>query len=254
MPNIMEHFTQRARPVLSLAQAAAMSMDSAWIDSDHLLLGLLNEADGTAAQILTAAGLDAAKVAEIARQQSKERRFPAAQFDLSADAKRTLELAVDEARRIGHAYIGAEHLLLGLLRLQDGAALNILRKLDVSREQIRQQVIAVIEAQPEAPSAPEAPSSYMRPAFSPFDYFLLRMSSRSSGQISHLPIELFTSVKDALDEALKEVASSGFLLLEERHLMLGLLQNRDSAARRVLLEAGIDLDAVIDQLRRPPDA
>lgn len=250
----MERFTQRARRVLSLAQEAAMSMDSASIDSDHLLLGLLNEADGAAAQILIATGLEAAKVAEIARQQSKARRRPAVQPDLSADVKRTLELAVNEARRLGHAYIGSEHLLLGLIRLQDGAALDILRQLNIRPEEIRRQFSAIMQARPAHAPAPDAPAPARASALRDVDYFLLRMTSRSMGGISHLTVDLSPAVKDALEEALKEVADSGFLLLDERHLLLGLLRNHDGALRRALLDAGLDLDAMIDQLRRPSDA
>ena len=230
-----------------------MSMDSAWIDSDHLLLGLLNEPDGTAAQALRASGVDASEIANLVRQQSKARRKSGAQPDLSADSKRTLELAVDEARRMGHNYIGTEHLLLGLVRLEDGAALDILRKLNVSREQIRQQAIVLIPEQLKAHPAPDRPRSSIRPALSSFDYFLLRMTSRSSGGISHSTVDLAPAVKDALEKALKEVAHSGYLQLEERHLLLGLLQDPNGELRRVLLDAGVDLDKFANQLRRPAD-
>lgn len=253
MPNRMERFTQRSRRVLSLAQEAAMSMDSASIDSDHLLIGLLNEADGAAAQALSASGVDASAVANLARQQSQARRRSPAQLDLSNDSKRTLELAVDEARRLGHTYIGTEHLLLGLVRLEGGAALEILRKLNISREQIRQQVSELLQARSEAPTAPARPKSSIRPALSSFDYFLLRMTSRSSGGVSHLAVDLAPAVKDALEEALKEVAQSGYLQLEEKHLLLGLLQDPDGELRRLLFDLGVDLDMLANQLRRPAD-
>lgn len=257
MPNQMERFTQRSRRVLSLAQEAAMSMGSAWIDSDHLLIGLLNESDGAAAQALRASGVDASEVANLARQQSKARRNSSAQPDLSDHSKRTLELAVDEARRLGHNYIGTEHLLLGLLRLEEGAALDILRTLNISREQIRQQAIVLIQEQLKAPLAPYPPPDPPLPArestLRAIDYFLLRMTSRSSGGISHLAVDLSPAVKDALEEALKEVAHSGYLQLEERHLLLGLLQEPNRELSRLLLGTGVDLDKLANQLRRPAD-
>lgn len=252
MPNRMERFTQSSRRVLSLAQESAMSMDSAWIDSDHLLIALINEADGTAAQALRAAGVDASEAADLARQQSKARRRSVDHPDLSADSKKTLELAVDEARRLGDNYIGTEHLLLGLLRLEDGAALNILRKLNVSREQIRQSVGAVMQARP-APSPPDPPLPARESPLRVVDYFLLRMTSRTSGEVSHFAVDLSSAVKDALEEALKEVAHSGTLQLEDRHLLLGLLQVPDGDLKRLLLDTGADLDKLANQLRRPAD-
>ena len=257
MPNRMERFTQRSRRVLSLAQEAAMSMHSAWINSDHLLLGLLNEPDGTAAQALRASGVDASEVANLARQQSKARPRSPAHPDLSAECKRTLEFAVDEARRLGHNYIGTEHLLLGLCRLEKGAALDILRKLNVSREQIRRQAIVLIQEQLKVRPATSPPIDPPLPAReSPVrvvDYFLLRMTSRSSGEVSHFAVDLSPAVKDALEEALKEVAHSGYLQLDERHLLLGLLQDPNGELRRVLLDAGVDLDELVNQLRRTAD-
>lgn len=253
MPNQMERFTQRSRTVLSLAQEAAMSMESASIDSDHLLLGLLNEPDGAAAQALGAAGVHASEVANLARKHSQARRRSGAPPDMSADCKRTLELAVDEARRLGHNYIGAEHLLLGLLRLEGGAALDILRKLNRSREQIRQRVSDALQEQSEAAPAPVRTRSALRPALRSFDYFLLRMTSRSSGGISHLAVDLSPALKDALEEALKEVAHSGYLQLDERNLLLGLLQDPKGDMRRYLLDAGVDLDRLVQHLRRPAD-
>ncbi|MCY3832557.1 MAG: hypothetical protein OXG85_06040 [Chloroflexi bacterium] len=249
----MERFTQRARRVLGLAQEAAISLQSASIDTEHLLLGLMSEEDSIAARILSAAGIDGSQVEDLARAESKAKPALAGQIDLSADSKATLELAVDEARRQGHNYIGSEHLLLGLLRLEDGAALNILRKLDVSPDQIRRQYTTLMREQPAATARSEAPGPSRRVFSSNIEYFLLRSTSRSSGQISHLPVELSIEVKDALEEALKEIAHTGFLRLEERHLLLGLLQNREGAVRRILLDTGIDPDEIIHKLRRPID-
>lgn len=249
MPNRMERFSQRARRVLSLAQEAALAMHSAWIDTDHLLIGLLNEADGAAARTLRALGVDASEVANLARQQSKARPRSPAHPDLSAECKRTLEFAVDEARRLGHNYIGTEHLLLGLCRLEKGAALDILRKLNVSREQIRRKVVAIMQTRPAPSPPPDPPLPARESPVRLVDYFLLRMTSRSSGEVSHFAVDLSPAVKDALEEALKEVAHSGYLQLDERHLLLGLILSQDGELRRLLLGADFDLDALILQLR-----
>ncbi len=253
MPNKIERFTQRARRVLSLAQEAAMSLASAQIDSEHLLLGLMGEEEAISSRALNAVGLDRSQVEDLARGTSQVKRLPEDQPDLSADSKKTLELAVDEARRLSHHYIGSEHLLLGLLRLPESAALDILQQLKVDPEQIRQQIAILMQERPSFNPPLERPRSVARPAPRHYDYFLLRATSRSSGEISHLAVDLSAEVKGVLEEALKEMGASGFLQLDERHLLLGMLQNRASPLRRLLLEADLDLDGFMRQLRSPDE-
>jgi len=253
VPNKMERFTQRARRVLSLAQEAAIAMDSAWIDTEHVLLALIDEGGGTAARILSETGIDRQQVEALARAESRAKSTRSHQLDLSPDTKKTLEMAVDEARRMDHGYIGSEHLLLGLLRLENCAAVNILRKLDVNREEIRRQFTVIMQEGPALTPQSDAPGSSRLEFASNIEYFLLRTTSRTTGQISHLPLDLSPDIKAALEEALKEVGHTGLLLLEERHLLLGLLQNRAGALSRILLAAGIEIDELILSLRRPGD-
>ncbi|MCY3916634.1 MAG: hypothetical protein OXG49_11530 [Chloroflexi bacterium] len=253
MPNKMERFTQRARRVLSLAQEAAVALNSSLIDTEHLLLGLMGEEESIASRALIAAGIKRSQVEDLARAASGTKPARSPQPDLSPRSKKTLELAVDEARRLSHHTIGSEHLLLGLLRLPEGAALDILRQLNVNPEQIRQQVAIIMQERPSSHPRLEVPRSFAHPAPSHYDYFLLRATSRTSGEISHLAVDLSAEVKNALEEALKEVGAAGFLLLDERHLLLGMLQNRASPLRRLLLDANVDLDEFIRQLRNPDE-
>ncbi len=253
MPNRMERFTQRARRVLSLAQEAAAALNSSVIDCEHLLLGLMSEGESIAARALIAAGLERSQVEKLARAAAGAKPARDNQLDLSQNAKRTLELAVDEARRLRHHYIGSEHLLLGLLRLPEGAALDILQELKVDPDQIRRQVAIRMEERPSTYPALVRSRSFARPAARHYDYFLLRATSRTTGEISHLVVDLSSELKSALEEALKEVAHTGLLELDERHLLLGMLQNRASPLRRILLDADIDLDEFIRQLRNLDD-
>lgn len=253
MPNRMERFTQRARRVLSLAQEAAVALNSSLIDTEHLLLGLMGEEESIASRALIAVGLERSQVEDLARAASGTKPSRSLQPDLSPHSKRTLELAVDEARRLSHHTIGSEHLLLGLLRLPEGAALDILQKLNVSPEEIRQQVAIIMQERPSTQPPLEMPRSFGRPAPSHYDYFLLRTTSRTSGEISHLAVDLSAEVKNALEQALKEVGAAGPLLLDERHLLLGMLQNRASPLRRHLLDAEVDLDEFIRRLRNPDE-
>ena len=149
VPNKMERFTQRARRVLSLAQEEAERLRHYQIGTEHLLLGLMREDGGVAGRVLRDLGLDLRRVEELVRRLSTaDERTTITQLDLSPGTKKVLELAVDEARRMGHHYIGTEHLLLGLVRQQEGIALDVLRRLGVSPEEVRRQTSKVLQESP----------------------------------------------------------------------------------------------------------
>ena len=145
----MERFTQRARRVLSLAQEEAERLQHGQISTEHLLLGLMREDGGVAGRVLRELGLDPRRVEELViRLSDSGSRAPGAPLDLSAGTKKVLELAVDEARRMGHHYIGTEHLLLGLVRQQEGVAIDVLRRLGISPEEVRRQTRRVLSESP----------------------------------------------------------------------------------------------------------
>jgi ATP-dependent Clp protease ATP-binding subunit ClpC len=147
--NKMERFTQRARRVLSLAQEEAERLQHGQIGTEHLLLGLMREEGGVAGRVLRDLGLEQRRVEELVnRLTDSGHRAPSGNLDLSTGTKKVLELAVDEARRMGHHYIGTEHLLLGLVRQQDGIAIEVLRRLGVSPEEVRRQTRRVLQESP----------------------------------------------------------------------------------------------------------
>ncbi len=166
MPNKMERFTQRARRVLSLAQEEAERLQHGQISTEHLLLGLMREEGGVAGRVLRELGLDQRRVEELViRLTDSGSRAPGDTLDLSAGTKKVLELAVDEARRMGHHYIGTEHLLLGLVRQQDGVAIDVLRRLGISPEEVRRQTRRVLNESPVQQSpAPTAEREQRRSA------------------------------------------------------------------------------------------
>ena len=141
----MERFTQRARRVLSLAHQEAERMRHNYIGTEHLLLGLIQEDSGVAGRVLRELGLEADRVQEMVERLTGSGTFQGGKLDLSPGTQQVLEFAVDEARRMGHQYIGTEHLLLGLVRYGEGVALEVLRKLGISPEQIRRQTRRVLQ-------------------------------------------------------------------------------------------------------------
>jgi ATP-dependent Clp protease ATP-binding subunit ClpC len=153
----MERFTQRARRVLSLAHQEAERMHQNYIGTEHLLLGLMKEEGGVAGRVLRELGLDAMRMEEVIIRITGTGQATAAKLDLSPGVQKALENAVEEARKMGHHYIGTEHLLLGLVELGEGVALDVLRKMGVSAEQIRRQTRRVLEEN-SASSSGETPS------------------------------------------------------------------------------------------------
>lgn len=148
MADNLERFTQRARRVLSLAHQEAERLRHAKIGTEHLLLGLIREEGGVAGRVLRELGLEPERVQEMVERVSLPGRAEPDHIDLSSGTEQVLQLAIDEARRLGHHYIGTEHLLLGLVRQNEGAAIDVLRRLGVSPEQIRRQTRRVLQESP----------------------------------------------------------------------------------------------------------
>jgi len=156
----MERFTQRARRVLSLAHQEAERARQSNIGTEHLLLGLMDEEGGVAGRVLRELGMTSDRVREvIQRVVTGEGRFNPDKIELAPATQQVLEYAVDEARRLGHHYIGTEHILLGLVRVE-GTAMEVLRRLGVTAEQIRRQTRRVLNesAASSTPAASGAPS------------------------------------------------------------------------------------------------
>jgi ATP-dependent Clp protease ATP-binding subunit ClpC len=150
----LERFTQRARRVLTLAQESAEKMHHNYIGTEHLLLGLMLEESGVAGKVLRGMGLNPRRVQEmVERMAGTGRRGTRVTAELTPRTKRVIELAVDEARRLGHHYIGTEHLLLGVIRQGESVALDILKKLGISPDEIRRETQKMIQESPVHTSA-----------------------------------------------------------------------------------------------------
>jgi ATP-dependent Clp protease ATP-binding subunit ClpC len=151
MTDKFDRFTKRARRVLQLAQEEAQRLNHNYIGTEHLLLGLVREENGVASKVLIELGVDPNQVIRaVERTVGRGERPPFGKPTLAPRTKRVIELAVDEARLMGHHYIGTEHLLLGLVREGEGIAVNILRGLGVSLDRVRTQTArSILQAQTE---------------------------------------------------------------------------------------------------------
>jgi len=140
-------FTRRAQKVLILAQEEARRMNYPFVGTEHILLGLLREGEGVAAKVLRETGINVDAVREQVEQMVERGQGPAlAEITLTPRAKHVLELAIDEARNLGHSYIGTEHLLLGLIREGEGVAARVLTASGADLDRFRSAVLEALGA------------------------------------------------------------------------------------------------------------
>ena len=155
MASNFDKFTERARKVLSLAQEEAQRFNHPYIGTEHLLLGLVREGEGVAARVLTNMGVQLPKVrSAVEFIIGRGEGAVIGEIGLTPRAKKVIELAVDEARRLDHRYIGTEHLLLGLVREGEGIAAGVLESLGVNLEKVRQQVMQVVNQSSSSHASP----------------------------------------------------------------------------------------------------
>ena len=145
MGSRFEKFSERARRVLSLAQDEAQRFNHNYIGTEHILLGLVRETEGVAARVLDGLSVDLTKVRSAVEFIIGRGERPAqGEIGLTPRAKKVVELAVDEARRMNHTYIGTEHLLIGLLREGEGVAAGVLESLGVNLEKVRAETHRIL--------------------------------------------------------------------------------------------------------------
>ncbi|MBN8194307.1 ATP-dependent protease ATP-binding subunit ClpC [Bacillus sp. NTK074B] len=137
-------FTERAQKVLALAQEEAIRLSHSNIGTEHILLGLVREGEGIAAKALTALGLSPEKIQKEVEGLIGKGTEKSQTIHYTPRAKKVIELSMDEARKLGHSYVGTEHILLGLIREGEGVAARVLGNLGVSLNKARQQVLQLL--------------------------------------------------------------------------------------------------------------
>jgi ATP-dependent Clp protease ATP-binding subunit ClpC len=182
---MFNRFTDRARKVLILAQQEAAKYGHGYIGTEHLLLGLLREGEGVAAKALNSLGLEIDSVREQVESILGKGQEQASDIGYTPRAKKVIELAMEEALRLGHNYVGTEHILLGLIREGEGIAAQVLTGLGVDINLMRQRVIEMLGGysmsgqapQPKAKiSAGQASSGTATPLLDEFGRDLNKMS------------------------------------------------------------------------------
>jgi len=146
---MFETFTDRAQRVVVLAQEEARMLGHNYISTEHILVALIHEGEGVAAKALESLGISLDAV----RQQVEEiigqgQQAPSGQIPFTPRAKNVLKLSKREATKLGHNYIGTEHILLGLIREGEGVAAQVLVNLGAELNRVRQQVIQVLRGEP----------------------------------------------------------------------------------------------------------
>ena len=145
MGSRFEKFSERARRVLSLAQEEAQRFNHNYIGTEHILLGLVRETEGVAARVLSSLTVDLSKVrSAVEFIIGRGEKPPQGEIGLTPRAKKVVELAVDEARRMTHTYIGTEHLLIGLMREGEGVAAGVLESLGVTLDKVRAETHRIL--------------------------------------------------------------------------------------------------------------
>ena len=220
---MFERFTDRARRVVVLAQEEARLLDHNHIGTEHILLGLVHENEGVAAQVLESLNirLDAVR-REVEGLVGRGESPPSEHIPFTPGAKKVLELSLREAIQLGHNYIGTEHILLGLLREGEGMGCQVLVKLGANLPTVRARVLQLVAKRP-GTGASEA---------------LLTLSPELAA---------------VLDEARRAAEANGESEVTPIYLFLAAVENPDGAAGRMLRSVGVDPEQLRRQLRGESD-
>jgi ATP-dependent Clp protease ATP-binding subunit ClpA len=219
-----DRFNDRAKRVLALAQDEAIRFNHNYIGVEHLLLGLIREGEGVAARALDSLGVDLSKArtdVEFIIGRGDGTTTPS-EIILSPRTKKVIELAIDEARKLGHSHVGTEHLLLGIVREGGSIGAGVLQHLGVALEKVREQVIATLGQHPETRAAAMR-SEVGAMAFQSMPHDRLDASS-----------------KRAVAHAYWEAGRANEEKIMPHHLLLALVADDEAWIRRVLTEVGID--------------
>ena len=227
MSSRFEKFSERARRVLTLAQNEAQRFNHNYIGTEHILLGLVGETEGVVARVLKNLGIDLEKVrAAVEFIIGRGEKAVTGEIGLTPRAKKVIELAVDEARRANHSYIGTEHLLAGLLREGEGVASGVLESLGVTLDKVRTETQRVLSQN--VPAAAQGRGTARTPT------------------LDQMGIDLTRAARDgSLDPVVGRVT--------ERDRIIQILSRRTKNNPVLIGEPGVGKTAIIESLAKHMD-
>jgi ATP-dependent Clp protease ATP-binding subunit ClpA len=221
---VFERFTERARQVVVLAQEEARAMRHSYVGTEHVLLGLLRVEEGLAADVLIGLGVTLERVrGEVVRIVGSGEEVTSGQIPFTPRAKQVLELSLREALRLGHNYIGTEHILLALVSEHEGVAARIMLDFGADDENVRNAVIRRL-------SGPTGRGSRRE------------QRSRAAGAGEPASLELDSHARLAIELAKREALSLGQREVASEHLLLGLALSGHGLAARVLEYVGVTIE------------
>ena len=241
-----DKFTERARKVLQYAQEEAQRFQHNYIGTEHLLLGLIREEEGVAAEVLESLGTELGQIrTAVEFIIGRGDRIVLGSIGLTPRAKKVIELAVDEARRMNHHYIGTEHLLLGLIREGEGIGAGVLESLGIRLGKVRQRTLEVLQQkQVNVPS--ETPDD--TEVDEPLDVVTLDKQANFKLEDKMLA-QLSEESKAVLHLAKHEAQRLQHNYIGTEHLLLGLLHLNHSVAAQSLQHFGIQLPKVREEVQ-----
>jgi len=194
-----ERFTDRARKVMQLANQEAQRFNHEYIGTEHILLGLIKEGSGVAANVLKNLDVDLRKIRlEVEKLvQSGPDMVTMGKLPQTPRAKKVIEYSMEEARNLNHNYVGTEHILLGLLREQEGVAAQVLMNLGLKLEDVREEVLNLLGHGMEGPEGAERSGGMA--------------GARSGGEGGHRAGKSKTPALDSFGRDLTELARQGKL-------------------------------------------
>ena len=225
---LFQGFTEPAREVLVLGQEEARALKHGWIGTEHLLLGLLSEQEGLAAPALQSLGVSVEAIRkQVVRILGLGEQVTSGRLPFTPRAKKVLELSLREAMALGHAYIGPEHILLGLVRENEGLASRILLDFDAAAAQVRSELYAAMDVTAGSDcSRPEQGRRWPSPA---------RFTERS---------------RHVLLVAQEEARAIQHRYIGTEHLLLGLLGEKQGVAAQALESLAVTVERVREQMVR----
>ncbi len=242
-----DKFNDQARRVFAYAQEEAQNLKHHYVGTEHLLLGLIRDENNTAVILLRTMDVEPLEIrtaVEFIIEQG-DPNFSQPQIGLTSRSKKAIELAVDEAHRLGHSYIGTEHILLGMMREGEGIAAGVLESEGITLEKVDTALPQILlEAQQnsseQAQEATESTSSRKSPITKPRATAILQ--TQSTRPYAGYP---FTDqAHKVIEVAREEALSFQHNYVGTEHLLLGLLHQSDSVAGAVLQNLGVELNSV----------